>query len=295
MDGAVVHRDRAEGAAHGAPCLNCGESLSGDYCHRCGQAAHVHRSAGALFHDISHSVFHFEGKIWRTLPMLCWWPGALTRRYIAGERARFLSPVAAFLFSVFIMFAVINTVGKTAYADRRAAEATAAQSAPLEKSDGDLVVESVAEAVGGLSWVDEAWRRAKSHPSLLGYKLSSNSYKFSWALIPISIPLVWSLFLHRRRYRRDYRLYDHAVFVTYSMAFMSLWTVFYTLLKLAGLIGPAAFIPFLIPPVHMYRQLRGAYLLSPLAALWRMAMLVLFAVVAVLMFFMLLLMTGLLG
>jgi hypothetical protein len=295
MDGALAHRYSADGGGQGALCLNCGESLGGDYCHRCGQNAHVHRTAGALFHDISHSVFHFEGKIWRTLPMLCWRPGDLTRRYIAGERARFLSPIAAFLFSVFLMFAVINTVGKTAYADRRAAEAAAAQTAPLGKSDGDLVAETVAEAVGGLGWVDETWRRAKANPSLLGYKFSSKSYKFSWALIPISIPLVWLLFLHRGRYRRDYRLYDHAVFVTYSMAFMSLWTVFYTLLKLAGMIGPAAFLPFVIPPVHMYRQLRGAYQLSRLSALWRTAMLVLFAVVAILLFFMLLLVTGLLG
>jgi hypothetical protein len=51
-------------------------------------------------------VFHFEGKIFRTLPMLVFRPGALTRRYIAGERARFVSPLALFLFTVFAMFAV---------------------------------------------------------------------------------------------------------------------------------------------------------------------------------------------
>jgi hypothetical protein len=39
--------------------------------------------------------------------------------------------------------------------------------------------------------------RAKANPSLLAYRLQSNSYKYSWALIPISIPLVWLLFLHR--------------------------------------------------------------------------------------------------
>ena len=35
-----------------------------------------------------------KGKIWRTLPMLAWRPGELTRRYIEGERARFVSPMA---------------------------------------------------------------------------------------------------------------------------------------------------------------------------------------------------------
>ncbi len=94
--------------AHGM-CLNCGTALIGDYCHACGQAEHVHRSLASIGHDLLHGVFHFEGKIWRTLPMLATHPGALTRRYIAGERARFVSPLALFLFSVFLMFATIHT------------------------------------------------------------------------------------------------------------------------------------------------------------------------------------------
>ena len=40
----------------------------------------------------------------RTLPMLAWKPGELTRRYIDGQRARFVSPIALFLFCVFLMF-----------------------------------------------------------------------------------------------------------------------------------------------------------------------------------------------
>jgi hypothetical protein len=263
----------AAGAGQAGACLNCGTALVGAHCHACGQPAHVHRTAGALWHDIAHSVFHFEGKIWRTLPMLAWHPGALTRRYIAGERARFLSPLAAFLFSA---------------------------GAPPIKGDVDAAIEPVVDmdlsnAPGPLPWIDNAWRRAKADKSLLAYKLSSNSYKYSWALIPISVPLVWLLFLNRARYRREYRLYDHAVFVTYSIAFMSLFAVGYTFLKLLGLIGPAAVLPFLIAPIHMYRQLRGAYLLPRLSALWRAAMLVVFALVAGILFFMLLLLAGLLG
>ena len=38
-------------------------------------------------------------------------PGEFTRRYIAGERARFISPVALYLFTVFLMFAVLNLTG----------------------------------------------------------------------------------------------------------------------------------------------------------------------------------------
>jgi hypothetical protein len=63
-------------------CLNCGGALEGPYCHQCGQPGHVHRTLMAFWHDLAHGVLHFEGKIWRTLPMLAWRPGALTRRSI---------------------------------------------------------------------------------------------------------------------------------------------------------------------------------------------------------------------
>jgi hypothetical protein len=95
----------------GSRCLNCGTSLVGSHCHRCGQRVDVHRSFGAIGHDLVHAIFHFEGKIWNTLPLLAWRPGDLTRRYIHGERARFISPLALFLFAVFLTYAVLAMVG----------------------------------------------------------------------------------------------------------------------------------------------------------------------------------------
>lgn len=98
-------------ASHAARCLNCGSFLTGPYCSGCGQPGHLHRSIGAFWHDLLHGVLHFEGKLWRTLPMLFARPGELTRRYIHGERARFFSPLALFLFAVFLTFAVFSIFG----------------------------------------------------------------------------------------------------------------------------------------------------------------------------------------
>jgi hypothetical protein len=100
-----------DGHTHETNCLNCGTRLSGPYCAACGQKAHVHRSVRGFFQDFLAGLFNFEGKIWRTLPMLAWCPGLMTRRYIAGERARFISPVALYLFTVFLMFATLNFTG----------------------------------------------------------------------------------------------------------------------------------------------------------------------------------------
>src|SRR6059058_538191 len=100
----------ADGHTHEKNCLNCGAALVGSYCHACGQHAHVHRTLRAFAQDFLTGALNFEGKIFKTLPLLAWRPGELTRRYIDGQRARFVSPLALFLFSVFLLFATFQLV-----------------------------------------------------------------------------------------------------------------------------------------------------------------------------------------
>jgi hypothetical protein len=114
-------------------------------------------------------------------------------------------------------------------------------------------------------------------------------------LIPISVPFVWMLFLHRRRYRQ-YKGYDHTVFVTYSIAFMSLGAIALSLLRAIGFPEAlAGFAMLIVPPVHIYRQLRGAYELSRFSALWRAFVLINVTGLTLSLFFLLLLALGVLG
>ena len=377
----AVEPEAGEGHGEGGACLNCGTQLIGPHCHRCGQAGHVHRTLTAFWHDLAHSVLHFDGKLWRTLPLLALRPGELTRRYVAGERANFVSPMALFLFSVFLMFAVFSSIGgpfgggtseevrpitaaekaearrdfeegraegraelktlraerarlaaagkPTASADRRIARTEAklaleervfnesitlvsakekgqgeppaagepvagpARQAAERADEGEFVLVSGADSAN--AWINHAYKKAKDNPSLLAYKLQSNAYKFSWALIPISVPFLWLLFLHRARYRK-YKAYDHTVFVTYSIAFMSLAVIALSLLRLLGMPEAiAGFAILFVPPLHIYRQLRGAYELSRWSAAWRTLVLIVFAFVAAILFFTLLLALGALG
>jgi len=307
--------EAAEGHTEERNCLNCGTALVGDYCYRCGQRAHVHRTLAAFWHDLVHGVFHFEGKIWRTLPLLAWKPGELTRRYIDGERARFVSPIALFLFCVFITFAVVGLTSGTMHASAEAradaakelsknetklavlqgerAGASGVQAAALDEKISSLKGEMTAlQAVKDgkidpgtfkiqsdwLGGIDEDLGNAAKNPELLFYKIKTNAYKFSWALIPISVPFVWLLFPFSRRFR----LYDHTVFVTYSLCFMML------LLSVSAVVGLVsdgiAGLAFFVPPFHMYRQLRGTYGLGKGAALWRTGLLTIFAFIAISLF-----------
>ncbi len=387
VTGGLAARAVEPGAGEGTegghgPCLNCGAALIGPHCHQCGQAGHVHRTLTAFWHDLAHSVLHFDGKLWRTLPLLAWRPGELTRRYVAGQRASFVSPMALFLFSVFLMFAVFSTIGgpigngssskeeqtpaeeraearlgfaqeraetlqelndlrserarlvaegrptttidariqrteaqlalkerlfnkalalidreekreaEEAKADKEAVAGPAGQAAKVAASE-DFTVVAGADSLN--EWFRRSYRKAKENPKLLVYKLQTNAYKFSWALIPISVPFLWLLFLHRRRYR-SYKAYDHTVFVTYSIAFMSLAVIALSVLRLIGVSEViAGFAITFVPPIHMYRQLRGAYELSRWSAAWRTFALINFAFIAAGLFMTGLLALGVLG
>ena len=297
-------------------CLNCGCELTGDYCHCCGQKAHVHRTLRGFGHDLLHGALHFEGKIWKTLPLLVWMPGQLTRRYIDGERAKFVSPVALFLFTVFLMFAVMGVTGaldtkpqqlqadlaeEVGEARGKVAELEAErnvavrQGQPTQKIDSDLrearaelealrkvkvgpAAAAEIQADGAPSWLSGFVDKTSKNPELLFYKVKTNAYKFSWALIPISVPFIWLLFPFSRRFR----LYDHTVFVTYSLCFMMMLLVVGSTL---GLVWPTiASLLFFVPPFHMYSQLKGTYGLGRWGALWRTTLLVGFAFAAAGMF-----------
>ena len=135
----------------------------------------------------------------------------------------------------------------------------------------------------------KALPKFSQNPELLLYKIKTDAYKFSWALIPISVPFVWLLFPFSRRFR----LYDHTVFVTYSLCFMTLLVVVGVLLGAIGL-GSITGLLFLVPPIHMYRQLKGAYALTTWGAVWRASLLTIFAMIAITLFVSLLVTIGLL-
>ena len=117
------------------------------------------------------------------------------------------------------------------------------------------------------------------NPDLAVYKLQQTMYKFAFLLVPLSIPFVALLFL----WKRGFTLYDHGVFVLYSLTFMAMLLMLMVLsATIAGWLG-AIVVPLglLAVPVHVFAQMKGAYSLSWFSALWRTIALLVFCNIVV--------------
>lgn len=79
-------------------CLNCGTVTEGSFCRNCGQRTDTDRlNPHRLVHDLLERVLLYDGVIRQTLFGLLHWPESVIRRYIAGERQKFVNPVKLFV------------------------------------------------------------------------------------------------------------------------------------------------------------------------------------------------------
>jgi hypothetical protein len=92
-----------------ARCKNCDAILTGRYCVSCGQRADVHvPSTRELVHEVLEGLTHSDSRLWRTLLLLWFRPGALTEEFLAGRRAMSLPPFRLYLIISVTFFLIIS-------------------------------------------------------------------------------------------------------------------------------------------------------------------------------------------
>lgn len=351
--GALERPTGEAGEAHHC-CSDCGAEASGKFCSNCGQPTHVHRSLLHLGEELLHGVMHFDGRIWRTLPLLAFNPGRLTREWIQGKRTRYVSPLAIFLFTLFVMFFGISfgmgagaiqapplsAQVESAREEVAQREADLAQ-ARVREAEGEPgasgVVVGLTQALAGSRGVLAALEEAQTdgpradgltpgswqayladaarngqitvgmgdkkmqekvlhkleNPDFAVYKLQQTAYKFAFLLVPLSIPFVWVMFA----WKRGFTLYDHGVFVLYSLTFMTILTLLLLGVGrldnwVGGVLG--SILTFAVP-AHMFAQLKGTYGLSIFGAAWRTFALLIFCTLVMTLFLLAIIMLGLAG
>ena len=85
-------------ALKGERCQNCNAHLTGPFCHMCGQKDNeLRRPFWTFFEDFLDEVFSTDSRIVKTTAMMLLAPGALTKSFITGHRARYIPPIRFYL------------------------------------------------------------------------------------------------------------------------------------------------------------------------------------------------------
>ncbi|MGH8427563.1 MAG: DUF3667 domain-containing protein [Gammaproteobacteria bacterium] len=231
-------------------CLNCGAEMEGRYCSACGQEEHslavpLHR----MVLDFLSDQFQFDARIWRTLHLLLFRPGRLTREYLSGKRQRHIPPVRLYLFISIVFFLTVELLpakltqfqvpsyelhpavpaaataigaaaSNTAQRARRALSPGAATS--LDSAVNSKLLQVMRgkspAAINGVrhfeDWLVKHSLAAKANPGQFQREFWSNAPKVLFFLIPVFALLLQLLYLLRRRYYSEhlvFALHYHSV------------------------------------------------------------------------------------
>lgn len=93
-------------------CPNCETDFEGNFCPNCGQsAADFNQPFREIFGDFLNATFNLDSRLLRTLVLLLFRPGLLTREFLAGRRVRYISPSRLYFVSSFFFFLLLTLVG----------------------------------------------------------------------------------------------------------------------------------------------------------------------------------------
>lgn len=101
--GTFIRRKQKPFPHKGEPCKNCGTPLEGWFCYACGQNADTHhRSILHLIWETIEGMFHLDGRLANTLPLLFFKPGRLAKDLMEGRIARHAPPFRTFLVALLL-------------------------------------------------------------------------------------------------------------------------------------------------------------------------------------------------
>jgi hypothetical protein len=263
----------------GTPCANCATPLQGRWCHQCGQLGEdFHRSALKLVAEAVEGLFHFDGRLWRTLPRLVRDPGGLTRDYLTGHRAPQIPPLRLFLVVLLVVFMVGSLTPKhnhgvnlasvnTKDGDSKSlSELTPAEREKIKAATAKVHVKlgSDHDDVAATNWLQQRLQRAIDEPERFFLVLETWGERFAFLMLPLSTLLMSLAFF----WRRDVFIFDHVIFSLHSLSFLGL-------LVSLSMLAPFDFVEFALiaAPVHLFFHLRGVYRTSLFGTLARMAFL----------------------
>jgi len=187
-------------------CANCGASLTGPYCSKCGQKKEgksdfkVSHFLGETFHAFTH----FDSKFFATIKNLFRRPGFLTLEYIQGHRKKYMNPIQLFLVCniFYFLFATFDTF-----------------TTPLQYLKEGLFRNKISEMVDAK--VKEEGISYKDYELKFNERSKGEAKTLIILMIPIYAFFISLLFMGQRRY-----FVEHLVFSLHFYSFMLIFMIF---------------------------------------------------------------------
>jgi hypothetical protein len=259
-------------------CLNCGSPLSGPFCAGCGQRdVPPYPSVRELAVDAVSEFSGWDGRLAQTLRTLVRHPGVLTREFLEGRRARYISPLRVYLTASLVYFVLAASapevrlesgkilglrVGATAKDDpnpmSRADRVGASASRALETGDALTAAERAA-ALEDISrapaLMQPFLRRSVEDPGGLKRRILETMPRMLFVLLPIFAGIL-ALFYRGRKYP------EHLYFAIHLHAFIFLALAVSELLKFTQsvlLVSGASLIALISIPIYATLAFRRVY------------------------------------
>lgn len=107
-----IYKERHKLKYRSSKCLNCYHPLdiSDEYCPNCGQLNSTKKLAfNDFFNEFFAGIFAYDSRFYRTLGVLLFKPGKISKDYIEGKRVRYANPYRFYLSASIIFFLLWST------------------------------------------------------------------------------------------------------------------------------------------------------------------------------------------
>lgn len=213
-------------------CKNCNTSLTGKYCHQCGQQDKQSiRSVSAVVGDLFGELGHWDSRFYRTLKGLFLKPGFLSSEFIKGRHAAYVPPLRLYFFISLISFMVLTsqvTINDSTPKTGDQQPETQISESNFNESTGQRGFEL---QFGDIPWLNEEQTQIleqklesmQQNPELFMQKLISMTPQMMLLMLPFWALYLKVLYLFSRRYYLEHltvALHTHA-FLLLSLMLLS--------------------------------------------------------------------------
>ena len=276
--------------SHSTSCLNCGAALHGVFCSTCGQRdIPPYPSVRELVVDAFWELSGWDGRFASTVRAVISKPGLLTRDFLEGRRARYLSPLRLYLMCSLVYFLiaaaapeVVVNGNKSLYigvklgdgqtrsngvpASRPERVADEARSAMQNQTAlPDSIKQKALEDIAHAPKVMQPFlRRAVEDPAGFRRGLLEAMPRMLFALLPVFAVIV-SMFYRGRKYPEHFyfALHLHAfVFLAFAVSAASRFTRF---APISVVVGIVSFLWMAVYATLSFRRVYGGSVVATLA------------------------------